>query len=323
MKLCSQKLCNLAVALLFFLGLAAAPTFANDTDAGPFSVQASLVTPRQISLGEPILIRYKVVNASSEKALTHLGVSGTDWYTLTMQDNHGVKVPLILDARPQRMQGSYSSKSGFFYAGTSDTDYILVNKRLSIRQPGQYILTLHVSLPYVAGAALTAGTSEALAMHFSLIQTQDITFPILVTPTDPKRLQDTAEMLLKAAQNPLDGQLGRAETDALFCMPEAQAAARWKVLALKPSMSNDLVASELESLHSQTSIDLLVQMLDTPGLNCVALSYRIGRLYNAGTPAIREHIKTLARQRGFEMPDVAAVPSVIVDPNPSLGGTSF
>lgn len=323
MNLHTKKLFSLTTAALSLLGAITASALADGNATEPFSVQASLVTPRQISLGEPILIRYKVANASSEKAMTHLGASGMDWYTVTMQDNHGVEVPLIPVSRPLRMQGSHSSKSGFFRAGASDTGYILVNERLCIQRPGRYVLTLHINLPYTTGADLTAGTSEAFTESAGLTQTQGITFPILVTQTDPRRLQGTAETLLKAASNLQDSQFGRAAADALFSMPEAQAAASWKDLALKPSMSNDLAASELESLHSQTSVDLLVQMLDTPDLNCVALSDRINRIYNAGSPALREHIKILARQHGFEMPEVAGVPAVMTAPNSDPGGTAF
>ena len=323
MKLRPQNFFGLAAVTISLLGVVGVPAFADDSAAGPFSVQASLVTPKQISLGEPILIRYKIANASPQKVLTHLGVYGTEWYTLTMSDSHGIAVSLIPDLRPTNPQGDHSSKSGFFRGGASDVDYIPVTKRLFIRQPGRYILTMHITLPYVMNDALMEGTPEALAVASELTQTQDITFPILVTPTDPKHLRDTAEALRKAALNPLDGQLGRADMAALFSMPEAQAAASWKELAVKPSMSSDFVASELEDLHSSTGVDILVQMLDTPGLTCTPVKDRINRIYNAGTPVLREHIKTLARQRGLEMPEVAGVPAVMTAPNPSLGGTAF
>lgn len=296
------------VAIVSFLGMIAAPAFADGSAVGPFSIQASLVTPAQITLGEPILIRYKLTNASSQRAVTHLGIYGTEWYTLAMRDAHGVPVPLIPDPRPTHPQGAYSSKSGFFRVGSSDTDYIPVTRRLAIQHPGQYTLTIHARLPYVVDDALTEGASEALADASGFTQMQDITFPILVTPADPTRLQATAETLRKASADGLNGPLARAYMDALFSMPEAQAAASWRSLALKPSMDTGVVANELAELRSATGVDILNEMMDVPGVHCTPITDGINRLYNAGTPALKKHIKAIARERGFEMPVVAGTP---------------
>jgi len=308
MKILWQRLLGVTAAALAALTLVALPAFADNGAAEPFSIRVSLVTPAQITLGEPILVRYTITNVSAHRAVTHLGIYGTDWYTLTMRDAHGVAVPLIPDPRPAHPQGAYSSKSGFFRVGVSDADYIPVTKRLRILQTGQYTLIIHVNLPYVTGDAVSEATPEALATASGLAQTQDITFPILVTPADPVRLRATAEALRQATLTEPNGLLARAELEALFAMPEAQAAASWRSSALQPSTFTDLVANELAELGSTTGADILAEMTDTPGLNCTPVSDRLNRLYNAGTPALREHIKAIARKRGFKMPEVAGTP---------------
>lgn len=319
MKTLWRWLPGVMITALSALALVVLPANADDSTAGPFSMQASLVTPAQITQGEPILIRYKLTNASSQRVVTHLGIYGTDWYTLTMRDAHGVSVPLIPDPRPAHPQGAYSSKSGFFRVGVSDTDYIPITKRLAIQHPGQYTLIIHVSLPYMTDDTVDEATPEALATASGFTQTQDITFPILVTPADPIRLRATAEALRRASIDGLNGQLSLACMDALFSMPEAQAAASWRSLALKPSMFTSAVASELAELRSATGVDILNEMGDVPGLHCTPISDRINKLYNAGTPALREHIKAIAKQRGFEMPKVAGAPVVYKDADFSHG----
>ncbi len=323
MKTLWQRLPSAMIAALFALALVALPASADDSAAEPFSIQASLLTPSKITLGEPILVRYKLTNASPQKVVTHLGIYGTDWYTLTMRDIHGDAVPLIPDPRPAQPQGVYSSKSGFFREGVSDTDYILVTKRLAIQHPGQYTLIIHAKLPYVTGDDLDEGTPEASAADSGLTQTQDITIPILVTDADPIRLQATAENLRKASIDGQNGQLALANMDALFSMPEAQAAASWQSLAFTPSMFTDAVIGELAELHSTTGVDILAQMLDNPKLTRSSISVSINKLYNAGTPALRDHIKAVANLHGFEMPAVAGTPFVPKDEEHSTGGVTF
>ena len=303
-----QWLLSAMTAALPALALFALPALADNSAAEPFGVQASLVTPGRITLGEPILVRYTITNVSACKAVTHLGIYGTDWFTLTMRDANGVAVPVIPDSRPAHPQGAYSSKSGFFRAGSSDTGYIPITKGLAIQHPGQYTLIIHARLPYVMDDALTEGASEALATDSGFAQTQDITFPILVQPADLNRLQATAEALRKASTDRMNGQLALAYMDALFSMPEAQAAASWRSLALKPSIDTGVVANELAELRSATGVDILNEMMDVPGLHCTPISDRINKLYNAGTPALRGHIKSIARKRGFEIPEVAGTP---------------
>lgn len=305
------------------LALVALPAYADDSTAEPFSVQATLVTPAQITLGEPILVRYKIANGSQQRVAVRLGIYGTDWYTLTMCDAHGAAVPAIPDPRPKHPQGSHPSQNGFFHKGETSTDYIPVTKRLSIQRPGQYILTIHVSLPYAMDASSAGGDPEALVAASGLTQTQDITFPILVTNADPIRLRATAEALRQATLTEQNGLLARAEVEALFSMPEAQAASSWRSLALKPSTSTGSVASELAELRSAMGVDILAEMLDNPALQYSSISDSINRLYNAGTPALREHIKAVAKRHGFEMPEVAGTSYVPKDEAPSPGGITF
>jgi len=323
MKISWQSLFRAMFAALSTLALVALPAYADDNTADPFSIQASLVTPAHITLGEPILVRYKIANNSGQRVAAQLGIYGTDWYTLTMRDAGGTAVLAIPDLRPKYPQGSHASQNGFFHDGETSTDYIPVTKWLSIQRPGQYTLTIHVHLRYAVDDTSAEGASATLLADAGLTQTQDITFPILVTNADPLRLRATAEALRQATLTEQNGILARAKMEALFSMPEAQAAASWRSLALKPSMSTDLVASELAELRSATGVDILAEMLDVPVLNCTSLSDRINKLYNAGTPALRDHIKAVARRHGFEMREIAGTSYVPKDEAPSPGGITF
>lgn len=323
MRILWQSLSHAMFTALFALFLVALPVYADDSSAEPLSIQASLLTPTQITLGEPILVRYKITNNYGQRVAAHLGIYGTDWYTLTMRDAHGAAVPTISDPRPKNPQGSHPSQDGFFHVGQTSTGYIPVTKRLSIQHPGQYALTIHVGLRYAVDDTSVEGASRSLAATSGLTQTQDITFPISVASEDPIRLRATADSLRRATLTEQNGLLARAEVETLFSMPEAQAAASWRSLALKPNTNTGLAVSELAELRSAIGVDILAEMLNNPALQYSSISDSINRLYNAGTPALREHIKIVARGHGFEMPEVVGTPYLPRDEEPSHGGTSF
>lgn len=310
------------LATLILSGMAAAPTFASDTDAPPFDVKVTLITPSTICLGEPILLKYKIANVSQRNVTTHPGIYGTEWYKLTLRDAQGVSIPPILDRRPAHPLGAYSGFGGLFLRVKPETmdDYIPVTLRFAIQRPGKYVLTLHANLPYaydgITDDTYDTDETEAMAMASGLHQMQDITFPILITPADPIRLRHTAEVLSKAYREEDDSQLGRAKLDCLFSMPEAQAAASWRALAFQPktivdNVNVELVGSKLAELRSATGTDILAEMLDKPEVATESIRVDLNRLYNGADPALREHIKANARKRGYEMPPVAGTPIIL------------
>lgn len=323
MKTRQKSILGAVLAIFSASGFAISPVSAQSPQGKPLSVEASLVTPSRITLGEPILLRYKIANDSGLKVAAHLGLYGTDWYTLTLNDAYGPGAYSVPDPRPAHPQGAHSTQNGFINLGVPSTDYIPVTKRLFIQRPGKYILTLHVSIPYLLDETSNEAVPDESIMASGLKQTQDITFFITVLPADPAHLRATAGVLRVAAVNGQDGPLARASMDLLFAMPEAQATTNWRLLALKPSASSDLVASELIDLHSATALEILAEMLNVPNLECSPISDRLNHLYNVANPVLREQIKAVARRRGFEMPQVASAPVIWPVPAPNSGGTRF
>ncbi len=309
--------------LLTALLVIAAPSVADSNSVQIFNIEASTVTPKQITVGEPVIVRCNVKNVSGQVAAAHIGRGGTDWYTLTLRDASGRLIPFPLDNRFKSPSGPYWTMNSYFQNESASDEYILINTSEITQKPGNYTLIVHVSLQYALITDAEVGSPGALTRAAGLTQIQDISLPIIVTSADPTRLRAVTEALRKAASGPISDRLKLVYMDALFSMPEAQAAPVWTDLATKPGMNTDLVANELERLHSKSSVDILVKMLDTPNLECTPISDRINRIYNAGTPALREHIKVLAEQHGFVMPDVAGVPMVMKAPAPDSGGILF
>ena len=313
MKLLHRLLChtsiNTLVAVLATSAMVAAPVSANDANTSPVSIQAVLVTPALITLGEPVLVHYDVTNISGQTMALQMGLRGTDWYTITLRDAQGHGVPAVPIRLPESPSGAFSTQDGFYHNGVGTSGYIPVSKIIAIPRSGNYTLTIHVNLAYALTGASESGWSETWTAKSGLRVTRDITFPILVTQADDVRLRAKAEALRKAVNSPAtEGKLCQADMAVLFSMPEAQASPVWRELALKPNVSNDLVAGELEDLHSKVGVDLLAEMLDTTGLSCTPVSDRLNALYNSGDATMREYIRGVALRHGFMMPEVAATP---------------
>lgn len=303
-----QELFGAVVALAVF-ALSPAPVSASEDVTPPLDVQVSLVTPARITLGEPILLRYKIANDVEQKVAAHLGVYGTDWYTITLRAANKTVMPSTQDPRPAQPSGAFSTQNGFLNRGGYSAGYIPVTKRMVIQHPGWYTLTLHVNIPYALGSDTAEGSPDAIS--------QDMAFQILVTKADPVRLRATATTLQQAISkasvgSSTDVPLVRAELDALFSMPEAQAAESWKVLARQQNINTDWVASELADLRSVTGTDILAEMLHNPVITSTRVSTHLDELYNTGVPAVREHIKEIASRHGLNLPKHIGGP-IIVD----------
>jgi len=287
-------------------------------DQAPMSVEATLVTPATITLGEPITLRYKLSNSSGDQKLTVLsGIYNTAWYTLSLKDTKGSQVPLIPDTRPLNPPGFHAGDVATFATAESrdswQDGYIVASKSLSVPRSGKYILTLHIHASYT----LVAPTLENPVLMKTMMNSagtvffQDFNFPLTVTTANPTVLQAKANALKEAIDKEQSSALLRPEMDELFSMPEAQASPVWEKMALQAGpMSKDLIADKLANLHSKGAADILLKMIDNPQSNSEFVSRRLSEVYNGGDPTLRDHIKSAALQKGIQLPDQITLPQV-------------
>ena len=265
------------------------------------------------------MLHYKLSNLSSNEQLVVLSrIYNTAWYTLGLKDQAGNPVRLTPDTRPLNSPGAHSGDVNIY--ATSDRrdswrdGYIVATKSFSVPGPGKYVLTMHVQAPY----ALVAPTLEDPVLMKSLINsagtvlTQDFSFPLMVTATDPVVLQAKANALKEAISKELNSTILLPEMDELFSMPEAQAGPVWEDMAIhaKP-MDRDLIAKKVADLHSNKGVDILFEMMGNPATNSAFVSTKLSEIYNEGDTALRGHIKSAAAQRGTQLPDKISLRQVI------------
>lgn len=308
-----------AVAFTLFCTLIFLSAASSRADQAPMAVEVNLATPATISLGEPIMLHYKISNLSpDEKLVVLIGIYNTRWYTLGLKDQAGNQVRLIPDTRPLNPRGFHSGDVSI-YATSGQGDswrdrYIVATRSFSVPHPGKYVLTMNVQAPYalVAPALEDPVQMKSLIASAGTVLTQDFSFPLTVTAADPLVLQAKAKALKEAISKELNSTLLLPEMDELFSMPEAQAGPVWEDMAIhaKP-MDSGLIANKLAGLHSNKGADILFKMMDNPATNNDFVSTRLSEIYNAGDAALREHIKSSAVQRGTQLPDKIDLPIVI------------
>ena len=304
---------TLLIALAFIVSPAKATT-----EVPVFDIQASLATPARLSLGEPIMVRCDVANVSGRTAVVHMRDYTTDWYTVSVRNANGTDVPAAPNAPAIHSEDLRWVGDKTLLDGGTASEYIPVSKLKPLTQPGKYEVTVHISLRY----AITSDPDSLTLVPHQTPQAQDVTFSVIVTPHDAARLHAVAEQLRTSATS--GSSSPQLSMDELFSMPEADVFAVWKELAFTPGDFNDRVAYQLQDLHSKTGVDILAQMLDRPGLHYNVIGDCINRAYNEGNPTLQDHIKMMAKQRGFDMPKHAPVPAELIPSNGALvGGTLF
>ena len=276
---------------------------------GALDAQVSLLTKSTFVQGEPIILHYKVSNTSDQK----LGVTWEDkaGYSLALTDQTGV-ISVIQQNQPPK-RGAYAVLDPFMRSGGKYETFFAVPQRGVNLHPGRYTLNVRVRLPYT-----TAESNEENPLRIEKeikasgnVFSRTFRFPLTVTAPNDGVLRAKAASLLKSISALPYGPEYIADIDALFSMPEAQAAASWQELAAHPNaMSAGLIADRLGDVGSAKASDLLLKMLDNPALspdNSVFVSRKLAEVYNSGGSGVRSHLKNTMMQRGVNLPNEVPV----------------
>ncbi len=315
--ICFRRIILVSLLMLISAAVIAAPPAASKTS--PLTVQFSLETPKTIVLGEPVILHDTLANPSSQKVAVKLGRGNQygimqdrdniEWMTLSMTGPKGDMARRIPQVPPERVSTFGLGTCGFFDRGDHIDHEIVVTRYLALSKPGDYILTIHVHLPYAieTNSAENSEAAERLIGAAKTVFTKDISIPITVKPADPSALQATAEALTQSilAMKTRPKTLGmEVLIDALCTMPEAQAGPSWQTLAAVTDHRGlpALVAAALARVPSNTSADIMAEVAwQQPTMDAglaQTISDKLAAMYNHGTPALRTHIKTLYLAHG-------------------------
>jgi hypothetical protein len=103
-----------------------------------------------VSLGEAIVLDYRIVNPASFEAHVYLGEFRKEWLTLSLVDGAGQPVPAVTAVPPlgkQALQG----RAAYISPRDSYPGHLVVNQWFAVSRPGSYRLDVRVGLKYVLG----------------------------------------------------------------------------------------------------------------------------------------------------------------------------
>ncbi len=299
--------------------MCALPLYAEASTDGPVTVEITADT-NQITLGEAIVLRYRITNASDQVVVLHAGVRDKsldgpgadtiamyrrDWLTMNMADMDGKSAPFLPEiggasARDVQYGQNISLWSG---NGNRSEGYIVASQWFVPSHAGHYLLTAHVRMPYAvfSESDVTPEQVESGLRSVKTVFMHDYVLPITIKPTNPQRLQTVAEALRKSATVETDVLKQSMLIRSLFSMPENYVWQSWQTIANDPTLfvnGRDVVVSEMSRIASLRAADILARMLTSPAKGSgTELQARVRRslitMYQAGSPQLKEHIKKL------------------------------
>lgn len=285
------------------------PASAGSDHLGALGAKVSLRTKSTFVQGEPIVLRYSVLNTSDQKL--GLDWEGAQGYSLALTDQ--ARATTAIEQKKTSTAGFHLLLDPFMRGGGKYEAFVVVPQRSLNLRPGRYTLTVHVRLPYTIAESSEENpfVIEKQIQASGNVFSRVFSFPLTVTAPNDGVLRARAASLLKSISARQYGPEYIADIDALFSMPEAQAASSWQELATHFNAINaGLIADRLGGVGSAKASDLLLKMLDNPALssdNSMLVSIKLAEIYNSGGSGVRSHLKNTMMQRGVNLPNEVPV----------------
>ena len=265
----------------------------------PGILQVSLAN-NTISLGEPLVLVYKVTNAENRKIGSNINDNPRRWLSMSLIDPLGHSISEVAAAAPVPLHSGLAlSQENVINANDSPTNFVtgsvIVNQTCQPTSPGQYCLRVSAHQLYYWNEV----PNEPVTVD------QDFLLPVTVTAKDSQRLHTAAEKLRQAV---LHDSKYRGAVEALFSMRDPDCLPVWRELATDPNLDAFRATeaiSELVKTGSVSASDLLAEMQPVAperwsrtGLD--PLNALEGMRRNAG-PELTQHINHLLVAAGVDL----------------------
>ena len=301
--------CHILVSLLVVLPLAA-----KAQNATPVNVEFT-ADAKTYNAGTPILLHYHVTNTSFNRIGVHTGMDASGWYTFTLTDANGqsrsispVKAQVtgseVLSAAPDLNINSNDSFSN---------DLVVPGITASLA-PGSYTLAVHINLPYAGLPSDTSYDTDAAPYiaKAGTTYTQDIAIPIVIMPFDDLQLRAAAQNYTQSIMQGHSSASMWVLADALFSMPEAQAADSWETLsewAATHSFAGRIATDRLGRKSSARAAGILADIAwsksdDVSREAKADALFTLNQMYGSAKRDVKAHIKTLYVQNKVAPPTV-------------------
>ncbi len=283
-------------AVAICIAASSAPLPSASADAPQPALLQIAPTSSKISLGEPLILKYKITNPESRRVSVSLDPDERRWLSMKMFDASGHSVP-ALPAPPPSLRHRPTAGAGLDPNGHQE-NYVVVSQVFQPTQPGQYRLDLSTHLTYSWEDGDEADERSTDNQH--------CTFVVTVTAKDPERLHSVAEGFRQTALHEVSASKYQTAIKALFSMHDPECLPVWREIAddpaLDPWRATD-VMHQLAKASSTTASDILAEMqpiaperwarTGTSPLDTLA------GMRMTANPQVKQHIDQLFTEAGF------------------------
>ena len=305
-RLTPKPLWHILLAAVIALVSVCVSAHAEPSAAASGAIELSL-SNSTFSLGEPIVVHYKIINSGT----TGIYPGVTDgreqwlergqgkWFELELKDGSGNIAPAthFLSAT---YKGAYSGRP-LIRAKASYVGSIIVNQWVTPPRPGNYTLSVQATVFYTSG-------SDPSISPFPM--TKAVSFPITITPPDAARLRSQTSAWRSEIASSTDPAKQKAALELLFALPEQDALPEWQDLVADETLNDNarvMAAEEISHIDSLAAADLLAQLCWNPagqGHKGTPMMVYLSGMWQQGDAVMRKHIENLAASHGERMPFV-------------------
>lgn len=256
------------------------------------------LTKSTITLGEPLILKYRVSNPENQRMHVNIDSDLSRWLTMRLNDasGHPVRRTQIDDAATQ---ATYHPITDGVPVGpkSQHEGFLVLSQNFEPVQAGRYQLELSAHLAYAwGGRNVINGTSES---------EQNYSLPLMVTARDPQRLRAIAESLRQTVLGTKDVDQYRLANKALFSMRDPACLPVWRELAtdakIDPWKAVD-VMDQLQDVGSVSACDILAEMQSVAperwSQTGTAPFEVLQRMWRPATPEVKQHINQLLEEAG-------------------------
>lgn len=247
-----------------------------------------------VSLGEPLVLKYQIINVENKPINIYMGKRDQGWLRMSLND--------ASDHPAQELPNSTSRRASIYTEGatldatSNHVGYVVVSQKFQPPHIGQYRLNLSTHLTY----SWKDGTSERYT------EDQSFVLPVTVTARDPQRLHTVAEGLSQTVLHARDISQYQKAAEALFSMRDPDCLPVWRELATDPSLdpwrAMDVVR-QLENVGSIAAVDVLAEMEPIAperwartGNSPVST---LQSMWSAASPEVKQHINERLQAAGI------------------------
>ena len=250
-------------------------------DDAPLSAELSLAS-NKITLGEPVVLRYKLTNTSNVPVHVVLGKELTHWLAVSVIYSASRPAAAVPGNRLPPVLGGISTGTYRNLAvGASEEGDLIVTGLIAVPAPGRYSVVVRAKVPYRAGEAG--------------VWSSDWSAPLAVGLKNLIKLRRVAEALRKQAKQEKEGRQIYTAVESLFSMPAQAALPVWRALVNEPALSapaRSMAMAQLMRIGSTTAADVLAEVIMNPELSQEernAATHAHVEIYRAGDPRLREY----------------------------------